>query len=294
MTLAQRITDAETLLYRYSRENAYVDVLIDRMATIGAEEDWQAWYDAGELAPLNDPMFNVSPHKSPVLVRIPTQRSDILQAMVSKTVDDANPFATLRPICAFVFNDASLNVLTTRLSRPLNATAQGVGSFYFRYFDPRVWSLLPDILEPEQISLLFAGARRWLCTDHDGTLRDHAPPLVEPIKAPAAQRMVVSGEQWQRLAAIELVSPVSRRFAEHGFPLPEANRVIKAGVQAQTLFKDTDDQTTYVAYLLLHQAAFTQHPRYEEAIALTQRERIPLRDVLEQKLQMPFDAGGAA
>lgn len=290
MTQAQRITDAETLLYTYSREHSHIDVLIDRMATTGAEDDWQSWYDAGETAPLNDPMFNASPHTSPVLVRIPTERDDILYAMLAKAVDDANLFATLRPICAFLISDDPLTSLATRLSRPLNATAQGVGSFYFRYFDPRVWQLLPDILAPEQIATLFAGAQHWLCTHHDGSLHDHAPP----VAMASASRITLSAEQWRQLAAVELVGPVFRRYADHGFAQPEPARVLKAGMQAQSLLKDTDDQITYVAYLLRHHVAFTQHPRYQEAIALTQHKRVPLRDVLEQSLQMPFDAGDTA
>ncbi|HET7865834.1 MAG TPA: DUF4123 domain-containing protein, partial [Burkholderiaceae bacterium] len=101
------------------------------------------------LAPrtfLQDPLFANAPSEAPVLLHLPLSEFSLIEELAERAWQEAlDPHTSLRSVCAIIGSRLSDDHLAIRLTQAMDLRVEG-GSFYFRYFDPRVFHHLPHLI----------------------------------------------------------------------------------------------------------------------------------------------------
>lgn len=171
--------------------------------------------------------------------------------------------------CALLRTTEPTSTLTRRLSNRLMLAGRTPRqTYYFRYFDPRVFGHLLRIMSPKQMQQLLAPALAWTWFDtlgnqwcehrvaaHDADVRRASPMALELVD-----------QQLDSIARIELVNRAMRRWQiEHpneslaSSQLPAIDAHAARAIEAEQL-NDEDDQAQFVLDALEHGAQVHQAP----------------------------------
>ncbi|WP_280541347.1 DUF4123 domain-containing protein [Chromohalobacter sp. 11-W] len=165
------------------------------------------------------------------------------------------------PFCGWIFTQQARSTVATYISRQLAQTTAENRRALLRFYDPRVMSQLPRILQPSQLSALLGPIDRWVYLDRHGRLR-----CIEPHDDRRhLGSLKLTTDQWQ---AIQRIGQINRCL-ELCRSLPEPDR--PAGVNAMRIdalivaaqvhgLHERTAVTAFVLHGLTIHETFYQHP----------------------------------
>jgi hypothetical protein len=269
-------------LYGQCRASGHCHVLLDPQAGSPFAERLAALDE--RTAPrvhLRDPMFAGTPQDAPLLLRLPLQELQLLEALATRAREEATDLASPpRSICGFFQSALPMERLASRLSSALSLQVERQG-LYFRYFDPRVFLHLPRLLPPDDLGHLLRGITRWSFFLWDGSLAVQDIPA-STRQAPGPLRLAAA--QWDAFACIEHFNATQRLFARQALPFePGRTAALFAEVDAaRSLGLPTPEDTAhYLACSRRAPAPLPQHPAWPEVLSLLQQD-VPLAEALAQ------------
>jgi hypothetical protein len=285
----------EEAIFSLMHDDPYCDVLVDRMAPCDFLDSVVS--EGISVAPLRDPIFNPTPDKSPLLIRLPRGSAWILLDQLAEIayLEATTPGIHLRSVCAFLKSPLSLDLLAARLSRLLQLNVTEEGAMYFRYFDPRVTAQLPSILTAQQFIMWQRGISAWRYVDPLGNLStlqdiDRKPPTDhESKKGYILNGLTLTRSQWMQVEAIEAINiAIQELQLKAREPHPHIVDQLKSAVNDAMHADLTEprDRAVHALYAVLIGKEYHQHPDLAEVFALVKKHGIPLADVIEQKLSL--------
>jgi len=212
--------------------------------------------------------------KNPLLAQTPAQRLYLwpLTHEITPEPDLANELAEEKakrpesllepaPFCGWLFTRQARSTVATYISRQLTQTTPEGKRALLRFYDPRVMSQLPRILQPSQLSALLGPIDRWVYLDRHGCLC-----CIEPhVDRRHLASLRLTTDQWQSIRRIGQIN----RCLERCRSLPEQDRPsqVDAGriddlivaAQAHGLHERAA-VTAFVLHGLTIHATFYQHP----------------------------------
>ncbi len=168
-----------------------------------------------------------------------------------------------------------------------------LGGAYFRFFDPRVMYHLPRVLDAPQLSLLLQGIQQWVFVDWLGAYQAIQAPSV-PATTP---RLLVSPQQWQALGDIEAFNRLLSKQRRRQQPPSHAqvplwlNHLQSARLRG---LRQPDDIAHWAALCLAHGEPWQTHPQLNDVLQLVIHDGIPLKDALDDLLNLSLDPAEAA
>jgi hypothetical protein len=277
-------------LYNAIRTWPHCDVLIDRMAGFPLAEE--ILEQGATQRALKDEIFTRMPDESPLAVRLERKHFSLVEGLLDHALQEATDSNRhMRSVCAFLCTQWGLEQLQAHLSRHLDASVEQFGHVYLRYFDPRVASRFPDILDPKQYARWLRGIDAWFYVDWRGMLKQLPRPTVDAteILSSAALRPTYRLDQWD---AMELIAPANlalKRLQRLGIAMENdmPNRIyhalqsaVRNGLVAQ------QDQVAFAVHVIAFNDEFLGHPDYIATLALAVDHGIPLNDAIEQRMNL--------
>ena len=267
-------------LYRQCREFGHCAVLLDTQAGTPLP-DSVARLDEGCVPRLflRDPLFANAPTEAPMLLRVPAREFLLIEELATLAQKEAtDPHRSLRSICAFIASDLSGVQLATRLARALDLRVEG-RSFYFRYFDPRVFHHLPHLIAPPGLGCLLRGVAQWSYFLWDGSLLVRQIPECGP-SMPDRPNLTI--REWQMFETIEHFNATQRLFARQGLRFEPTQTLDLFGLvhAARSLGIRAPEDTAYYLACSHHlPEALSRHPAWPSVMELLAQEA-PLADAL--------------
>jgi hypothetical protein len=272
------------------REQEECYVFIDRSVPFPLQEELQA-AEVDSIV-LNDPIFNETPERAPILVHLTrAEHQALMDALLRVAHQEASkPEIRTRSVCAFIHSKQSLGGLAAQLKRQLDLQVTDFGEVYFRYFDPRVAPVLLALLTPEQHWQWLHQVQTWLYFDWHGQAQT-LPKPPETIQALwlADAKPTVSLAQWEAMEKIELHNKTIQALRKHGHVVD--NTLRKAITQqlelaAESGLKEADDQALFAQYAIQLNIELQRHPQFASGIELVNTHLVPFNDVLEDHMNL--------
>ncbi len=261
------------------------DALVDEIAAAELNGD--------DLWPLNTPLFDHAPDRSPLLLRLDYTRSChavVIEAALREAAQQATEPVGHRGVCAFLFSHAQPRDLQRALKARLLVRGDVRGErkvVYFRCFDPRVVAHLPRLLgdptfPPDCSCDTWLGpVQRWCYFDRVGALCTIERRDLSQTNATFASRGLPSALA-QALERIEIVNLAAAKLDLAPAQASDA-RLDALALEAQSAgLRSRDDQVCYVVHAVRTGAAFTARPDLSALIRAATTRDMPLEALLAQ------------
>lgn len=223
-------------------------------------------------------------HLMPCLIYLdelsPEQRTELANLFSDQVASGSSP-----SICGHLISALPLQDLARYLSRFLIGAGPGGEQILWRYFDPRVLSLLPRIYSAGQVNALlapiqswdFAWCRRWWRLERTADIRD-ALSLYEQVWPDEAH--------WQYLKHTRLLTSVLSKME---LETPAADLLERQGtvlahlVEGEARLRLSDeDLAEYASWCTRYGRAFRYHYKLDDAWTALERGQISWQALLDQ------------
>lgn len=282
METAETLRKAEETLYRNMREYGRCYAIVDQVFRENFADILMRWSDSLPKVELHHRQFPKACGLAPLLFEIDIKNFDLATEMQGLAYQHSLPDESIRSVCAFLSGPTELEMLGKRLSRALDAQAEKGPRFYFRYFDPRVFQHLGEILNVAQISKLCGDTKSWMYFSYRREFVEIDP------RGETRQDSVspISPEQWQRLVAIDVVNRAIRKSYElNCFTTSSFSELFPLARWAMGELPTVDDQAALIAMRLLGRESPNDVP-LDYAIRLCREHGIPFEMAYQRALQI--------
>lgn len=282
MNMREQLHVAEEILYGNVREYGRCYVLVDQVFGDAFEDELVEWDALLKKTELSHRLFPKGSGLAPLLFEIAPERFNVAVDMLCLAHAYSAPAQTIRPVCAFLAGPVTLDVLGRRLSHSLEARLEDNPPFYFRYFDPRVFSHLGNILSVEQIEDMCGGAQKWMCFSDSGRfLSFDVNPSGKWVHRHET-KLRVSQDQWRKLDSLEVVNLAIRRLSEQGNEIPTFTALFPLANHAMGALPNEDDRVDLVVRRFNHPELTLRDPSLDQAIRMCCKHGIPFEMAYQQ------------
>lgn len=285
MNMKEQLHVAEEILYGNVREYGRCYVLVDQVCGNAFEDELAEWDALLKKTELSHRLFPKGSGLAPLLFEIAPERFNVAVDMLRFAHAYSAPEQTIRPVCAFLAGPVTLDVLGRRLSHSLEAQLGNNPPFYFRYFDPRVFSHLGNILSVEQIEDMCGGAQKWMCFSDSGRFVSFdVNPSGQWVRRHEAQ-LSVSPEQWRKLDSLEVVNLAIRRLVEQGHDIPTFADLFPLANHAMDALPNDEDRVDLVLRRICQPELTLRDPALDQAIGMCCDHGIPFEMAYQHALK---------
>lgn len=225
----------------------------------------------------------------PCVPRVLAHREELMPRLIDLTAVEPDTRALLTDLwheeldtdrppvaCAWIDSASGIDDLAAHLARYLVGPGTDGNPVFWRFYDPRVFSLTLAVFEKSQRDTLLGPVRNWQFpwAGHQWAVAGSGLPA-ETLegRAPGWPR----SDQWLRIDRSEIVTRVLGRLApvqmDDAYHLPAALDRILTDVSTRGGLTSMDDQIDYAWHCVRYGSGFEQHPKLVNAwAALVSRE----------------------